>query len=145
MAFSSAKEIEAIADKFSECADATHLRLMAAIKNHEIDRGIAQSISENENLLRQRANRLYLDAAICVVHTLSQPQMNIVDIVDRAKEKISSIQEIKKAIGLITELIALVAAVHAAEPGLIINALKTVETNMDTLESSFYDRGSIPA
>lgn len=67
MALATQQQVEALADEITECADSIHTRLMQAIKNKEIDQSAAQSIFQDETILRQRANSLYLDAAICVV------------------------------------------------------------------------------
>ena len=91
MALETQDQVEAIADKLTACADSIHARLIAGIKNKEIDRLTAQAIFQDEAILRQRANSLYMDAANCVVQGLSMPHNELIDVIDTAKEKIATI------------------------------------------------------
>jgi len=92
MALANQKQVEDIADKLSECADSIHVRLMKAIKNKEIDQYTAQLIFQDEAMLRQRANSLYIDAVNCIVDGLSQSQKSIMELIDAAKDKIKTIK-----------------------------------------------------
>ena len=133
MALSNQTEVEEIADKITECADSTHKRLMDAIKNKEIDRLTAQSIFQDEMVLRQHANSLYIDAAKCVVDGLSESQANLMNLIGTAKEKIKTIKRIEGFIDLVADLIVLAAAAYAAKPGPILSALKEVKEDIEAL------------
>lgn len=136
MALSNQKEIEELADKLSECSNSIHIRLMTAIKDKEVDRYQAQSIFQEETILRQRANGLYIDAANCVVQELTESQTNLIKLIDTAKEKITAIKKIADFIDIIADLIVLASAVYAAKPGPIISAFKEVKEDVAALSKT---------
>src|SRR5471032_435267 len=107
-----ADDLEALADSLSACADELHARLMRAIRrilptaptaplhpagnpagpaptagiDQGISQGAAQALFENEVALRQRANGLYLDAAMLAAAGLGGMQHRLVDLsAQRAK------------------------------------------------------------
>ena len=131
MALANQKQVEALADNLTGCADSIHDRLMKAIKNKEINQNTAQLIFQDEASLRQRANGLYIDAANCVVKGLAGSQKNIIDLVDTAKEKIKKIKKIANFVDLIADLLMLAAAAYAAKPALILAALKEVKEDVE--------------
>lgn len=133
MALETQKQIEVLADNIRGCADSIHDRLMKAIKIKEIDQFTAQSIFQDEAILRQRSDSLYIDAANCVVDGLSESQKSIIGLIDTAKEKIKTIKEIASFIDLIADLLVLAAAVYAAKPAPILAALKEVKEDLDSL------------
>jgi len=133
MALSNQKQVEAFAIKITGCADSIHDRLMTAIKNKEIDQFTAQSIFQDETILRQRANGLYIDAANCVVDGLAESQKSMIDLIDKAKEKIKKIKAIEIFIDLIADLLVLAAAAYAAKPAPTLAALKEVKEDIDAL------------
>jgi uncharacterized protein YpmB len=133
MALANQKQVEDLADKISECADSIHVRLMKAIKNKEIDQYTAQSIFQDEAMLRQRASSLYIDAVNYVVDGLSESQKSIIDLIDTAKDKIKTIKKIAGFIDFIADLLVLAAAAYAAKPAPILAALQEVKKDVDTL------------
>lgn len=133
MALANQKQVEALADNITGCADSIHDRLMKAIKNKEVDQNTAQLIFQDEGSLRQRANGLYIDAANCVVDGLSESQKSIIGLIETAKEKIKTIKKIAGFIDLIADLLVLAAAAYAAKPAPILAALKEVKEDVDAL------------
>lgn len=133
MALANQKQVEALADNITGCADSIHNRLMKAITNKEIDQYTAQSIFQDEAMLRQRANSLYIDAANCVVDGLAETQKSIIGLIDTANEKIKTIKKIASFIDLIADLLVLAAAAYAAKPAPILAALKEVKEDVDAL------------
>lgn len=133
MALATQQQVEALADEITECADLIHARLMQAIKNKEIDQSTAQSIFQDEVILRQRANSLYLNAAKCVIDGLAESQEEILNLIDTAKEKIKTISRIASFIDLIADLLVLAAAAYAAKPAPILAALKEVKADVAVL------------
>ena len=133
MALANRKQVEALADVMTGCADAIHSRLMQAIRNKEIDRYTAQTIFQDEAVLRQRANSLYIDAANCVVEDLAQSQKSVLELINGAKAKIKVIQEIAGFIDLVADLLVLAAAAYAAKPVPIMAALKEVQDDVEAL------------
>ncbi|GGB99184.1 hypothetical protein GCM10011352_26700 [Marinobacterium zhoushanense] len=135
MALANEMEVEAFAQCLTECADAIHERIKAAIKNREIERDQAQSMFQEESLLRQRANGLYIDAANSVVAGLTEPQDALLAAIDNANDRIQQIKEIAGFIDLVTDLAVLAAAVSAAKPAPILAALKEVKEDVDAVNS----------
>jgi hypothetical protein len=133
MALANQKQVEVLADNLTQCADSIHDRLKKAIKNREIDQYTAQSISQDEAILRQRANSLYIDAANCVVDGLADSQKNVMALIDTAKETMTTIEDIARFIDLIADLLVLASAAYAAKPGPILAALREVREDVDTL------------
>jgi hypothetical protein len=133
MALSDQKQVEAFADNLTQCADSIHERLKKAIKNKEIDQYTAQSIFQDESILRQRANSLYIDAANHVVVDLRDPQKDVTVLIDTAKATIRTIDNIARFIDLIADLLVLASAAYAAKPAPILAALKEVKEDVDAL------------
>jgi hypothetical protein len=133
MALANKEQVEALADNITECADSIRVRLKKAIKNKEIDQSTAQSIFQDEAILRQRANSLYIDAANRVVEDLGESQKNVMVLIDTAKETIRTIEDTARFIDLIADLLVLAAAVYAAKPAPILAALKEVKKDVDAL------------
>jgi hypothetical protein len=133
MALANQKQVEALADKLTQCADSIHERLKKAIKNKEIDQYTAQSIFQDEVILRQRANSLYIDAANCVVADLGDSQKYVMALIDTAKETMKTIEDIARFIDLIADLLVLASAAYAAKPAPILAALKEVKEDVDAL------------
>lgn len=133
MALSNIKEIEEMADNLSECANSIHERLMQAIKNKEVDHQKAQSLFQDETILRQQANSLYCDAVNCVVAGLSESQVDLNNLINTAKEEIKKIKEIANFIDIIADLIVLAGAIYAAKPAPILSALKEIKEDVAVL------------
>src|SRR3990172_6567736 len=127
MALANQKQVEDLADSLTECADSIHERLMKAIKNKEVNQAEAQATFQDETILRQGANSLYIDAASYVVNGLATSQKSLMEVVDTAKAKIKKIRQIGAFIDLVADLLSLSAAAYAAKPGPILAALKEVK------------------
>lgn len=133
MALATQQQVEEFADKITECADSIHARLMQAIKHKEIEQSAAQSVFQDEAILRQRANSLYLDAAKCVVDGLAEPQEEMLGLIETANKKIKTISKIASFIDLIADLLVLAAAAYAAKPAPLLAALKEVKEDVAAL------------
>jgi len=133
MALENERDVEAVAQCLSECADAVHERIKAAIKNREIERDQAQSLFQEESLLRRRANGLYIDAAKGVVAGLAESQADLLAAIDNAKEQIGQIKEVARFIDLVADLAVLAAAVGAGKPAPIVAALKEVREGVEAM------------
>ncbi|MYM68186.1 hypothetical protein GTP45_15300 [Pseudoduganella sp. FT55W] len=133
-------EIEALADHLSACADALHRRLMRAIRQPApqggmpgMAQGVAQALFENEVALRQRANGLYLDAAVLAASGLGPQQQQLLDIAARAQIKIDQINRIKDLVDLAGELLSLGAAVASGKPDHVVAPLEKLKHHLDAL------------
>lgn len=133
MALKTGKNLVELADKLTQSADAIHARLMKAIKGKQVDQAMAQRIFQDEVVLRQRANALYLNAAHCVVGELQPTQKSVLELVDVANDRITRIKSISLCIDLIADLLVLAAAACAAKAGPIVAALQEVEKDVDEI------------
>jgi hypothetical protein len=135
-------DIEALADSLSANADALHRRLMRAIRRPApgqapdlpgISQGAAQALFENEVALRQRANSLYLDAAVLAASGLGGHQQIMLDLTARAQQKIDQIDRLKDLVDLAAELLTLGAAVATGKPEQILKPLENLKHHIEAL------------
>ncbi|MRX08924.1 hypothetical protein GJ697_13865 [Pseudoduganella sp. FT25W] len=133
-------QIEALADNLSANADALHRRLMRAIRTPSpdgalpgISQGVAQALFENEVALRQRANGLYLDAAVLAATGLGTQQQQLLDLTALAQQKIDRIDRLKDLVDLAGELLSLGAAVAAGKPEHVLSPLEKLKHHIEAL------------
>jgi hypothetical protein len=151
----SAADIEALADRLSTCADALHARLMQAIRasasapqrpaaqasapgpsiDQGLSQGAAQALFENEVALRQRANGLYLDAAVLAAAGLAGAQQQLLALVAQAGERIRTLNRLRDLIDLAAELLQLGAAVASGAPEHLAAPLEKIEQHLAGLHS----------
>lgn len=143
-ALEKAKEVEEMADALSACANAVHDRLIDAIDNKEIARDQAQAALQDEGMLRQRANSLYIDAALFVVEGLEVSQLELINSVAEAEKSIAKIKKIEAFLDLVADLLALASAVYAAKPKVIIAALKEVKEDVGGIVAKAAPRTTKP-
>jgi len=131
---------ETLADQLSACADALHRRLMAALRKPvpagsppAIPQGVAQALFENEVALRQRANALYLDAAVVAASGLAVHQQALLELTARAQQKIDKIDRIKDLVDVAAELLALGAALAGGKPDKVLSPLEKLKHHLDAL------------
>jgi hypothetical protein len=131
-----------LADSLSANADALHRRLMRAIRRPApgqapdlpgISQGAAQALFENEVALRQRANSLYLDAAVLAASGLGGHQQIMLDLTARAQQKIDQIDRLKDLVDLAAELLTLGAAVATGKPEQILKPLENLKHHIEAL------------
>ena len=128
----SVAQIEALADQLTACADELHTRIMHDIHGHnggpvsEAEQSIARALLEDEQLLRQRANGLYADAATYTVQALGQSQQQIVKLTTDAAEKIRKISKLANAASLVGGLLLLAGAVATGQAVTIVKAIEKV-------------------
>ncbi|MFJ1468899.1 hypothetical protein [Massilia orientalis] len=136
-ALSTAHQVEELADKLSACADSIHQRVMRDIRRHqgqdvpEPEQMAARALLNAEMELRQRANRLYAEAAACVVSALGQPQAHLVQLTVDAADKIKRITRIGDGITLVARLLGLAAAASTGQVVPILAALDGLKTQLD--------------
>ena len=135
-------DIEALADSLSACADALHARLMRAIRRPPpgqppnlpgISQGAAQALFENEVTLRQRANSLYLDAAVLAASGLGGHQQQMLALTALAQEKIDKIDRLKDLVDLAAGLLSLGAAVATGKPEQILKPLENLKHQIEAM------------
>ncbi|WP_187358875.1 hypothetical protein [Pseudoduganella aquatica] len=81
-----------------------------------ISHGAAQALFENEVALRQRANSLYVDAALLAASGLRVPERTLLDLVAVARRRIRDAGLLKDLIGITADMLGLAAALAAGKP-----------------------------
>lgn len=138
-ALSTAHQVEELADKLSECADSIHQRVMRDIRRHqgqdvpEPEQMAARALLNAEMELRQRANRLYAEAAACIVSSLGQPQQHLIQLTVDAADKIKRITRIGDGITLVARLLGLAAAASTGQVMPILAAVEGLKTQLDVV------------
>jgi hypothetical protein len=127
MALKNKKEVEELADSLTLSADAIHKQ---DIKKGSVDQPQAQLIFQDEVILRQKANGLYIDAANCVIKNLSEPQAELVGVIAAANEKLKKMKDVERFINLVADLLVLASAAYAAKPGPLLTALEEVRKDL---------------
>lgn len=136
MALANRAQIEAIAAELTKCADVVHERIMHEVKQKKMGLHEAQLIFQDEVILRQKANGLYIDAANCVVEGLAETQKSLLATIETAKQKLKNIKDITAFIDLTADLIVLAAAINTAKPSAIIAALKEVKEDVEEIKEA---------
>lgn len=139
MALTTQAQIETVAAELNNCADIIHERLMKAVKRKEIARADAQLIFQDEIILRQKANGLYIDAANSVVIGLRETQKSLLETIGLAKQKLKKIRDIATFIDLTADLIVLAAAISTAKPPAILAALKEIKKDCEEIKAAKSD------
>lgn len=131
------KDIEALADSLSASADALHARLMSALREKPpaVAQAMAQTLFENEVALRQRANGLYLEAAVLAASGLGGTQKQLLDVTARAQDKIRKIEHVKDLIQLTGELLSLAAAIAAGKPERLAAPYESIKHHLAALDA----------
>lgn len=132
---STQKDIEALADSLSASADALHTRLMSALRQKPpaVAQPLAQTLFENEVALRQRANGLYLEAAVLAASGLGGTQKQLLDVTARAQDKIRKIEHVKDLIQLTGELLSLAAAIAAGKPDRLAEPYENIKHHLEAM------------
>lgn len=137
---STISNVEALADGLAACADALHIRLMKLIKSHagefsDADQATLRALNDDEQLLRQRANSLYADAATAVVPGLQEPQAHLIALTADAVEKIRKIGRVGEVVGLVGALLALAGSAMAGNVAGVVDAVGKVRTHLAGVEA----------
>jgi hypothetical protein len=137
-ALSSAHQVEELADRLSACADSIHARVMRDIHRYPGDvpaseQAVARALLEAEQELRQRANRLYADAAACIVSALGQPQQHVIRLTADAATRIQTITRIGDGVSLVARLLGLAAAAATGQATPILAALTALKGQLDVI------------
>jgi hypothetical protein len=130
VALKTQEEVEELADGLTKSADLIHKKLLKEIKKGSVDQAQAQLLFQDEAILRQKANGLYIDAANCVIRDLSEEQGAVLDLVSAANEKLKKLENIESIIDLIADLLVLAAAAYAAKPAPLLAAFKEVRKDL---------------
>jgi hypothetical protein len=139
---STAAEVEALADELTACADALHKRIMDEVRSYqgksvpEQAQDTARALLDDEQVLRQRANALYLDAARYIVAPLGKPQAHLIGLTADAAKKIGTIVKIGNGVSLVARLLGVAAAVATGMPAPILLAFENLKHQLDYMGAS---------
>lgn len=130
-------QVEQLADQLTACADALHERIMreihayngAAVPVRKQDE--ARRLLDDEQVLRQRANGLYAEAATLIVHSLGKPQKHIVALTADAAEKLKKLTRLTDAMGIVGRVLELSGAAATGNPVFIMRALEDMKHMLD--------------
>lgn len=138
-ALATAKQVEELADQLSACADAIHARVMSDIRRHgggevpPAEQAAARALLDAEIELRQHADRLYADAAACIVSSLGRSQQKLIQLTADAAAKIQQITRIGDGISLVARLLGLAAAAATGQVPPILVAVDALKLQLDTI------------
>jgi hypothetical protein len=141
-ALSTAKQVEELADQLSACADSIHERVLRDIRRSqqqhhgevpEAEQSAARALLDAEIELRQRANRLYADAAACIVTSLGQQQKHLIALTADAAAKIKTITRIGDGITLVARLLGLAASAATGQAVPVLAAVKLLKDQLDVM------------
>ena len=138
-ALATAAQVEELADQLSACADQIHERVMAGIKAYhggpvpELVKAASRKLLDDEQVLRQRANAMYLEAATLIVHSLGQSQAHIVKLTADAAAKIKHLVKLVDTAGMVGRLLELSGAALSGNPVLILRALEDMHHMLDAI------------
>ncbi|MES2150184.1 MAG: hypothetical protein V4508_10355 [Pseudomonadota bacterium] len=138
-ALSSADQIEQLADQLSGFADALHARIMKDLRScpgappDEAAQAIARALLDDEQVLRQRADGLYADAATLVVGALAASQRTLVALTADAAEKVRQAGALGEAVGLVAGVLMLAGAAAAGQGAPIMLALEKIARQLKAL------------
>jgi hypothetical protein len=131
MALETAEQIEELADALTASANAIHARLMKAIKSNEISREEARATSHDEATLRQRANALYIDAALRIVSGLKLTQTELLATIRSGNENLKKLKKVATFLDFVADILTLSTAIYAAKPAVILAAYKEIKKDID--------------
>src|SRR5713226_6230630 len=126
------KIIEA-ADALTGIADAAQRWVKQQFERKKIQQAQAHELFASINQIRHIADTLYTTAAAAVVKDLGETQKAVLAIINSAKDAISNIDQTKKMIDLVADLIALAAAINTGNAGPILASFKEVKKDTEEL------------
>jgi hypothetical protein len=138
-ALSTAADVEALADKLTACADALHERIMAEVRSYRGGpvparaQDAMRALLDEEQVLRQRANALYLDAAKYIVSKLGKPQQHLMALTADAAEKLKKITRIGDGVSLVARLLGVAGAVVTGQVAPILLSLEALKRQLDLI------------
>jgi hypothetical protein len=94
---------------------------------------VAQALFENEVALRQRANSLYLDAAVLAASGLKNQQQQLLQLTARAATIIERIDRIKDLVDLAGELVGVGAALASGKPEKMLSSLEKLKHHIEAM------------
>ncbi|MBY0240720.1 MAG: hypothetical protein K2X55_15525 [Burkholderiaceae bacterium] len=144
-----------MADSLSACADTLHERIMQAIRQRppappadtgqdpapdaapELARGMtqadAQALFDQEVLLRQCANTLYVQAAVLATSGLDSVRAELMEVTASARDTLRHVARVQALVALAADLVALAGALAAGPPAQWPAAIRQVRDRVTAL------------
>jgi len=136
MALQTPDELRALAKCLTGAADAYDERLKRDVDSGKLsDQDVYARISE-ERMLRDKAKLLYLDAATRTVQGLAEDQEKIESSIGKANKLIAELQDFKKVLVIVADLIGLAGSVVSGKPATIVAALKALRNDTGETRSA---------
>jgi hypothetical protein len=132
-------DVTQLGDQLTACADALHERIMHEIQSYQgravpiAAQEAARKMLDDEQVLRQRANAVYLEAATLVVHSLGQSQQHIVKLTADAAAKIKHLVKLVDTAGMVGRVLELSGAALTRNPVVIMRALEDMHHMLDAV------------
>jgi hypothetical protein len=128
------QHVIAVAEELTRAADAVHRRLAAELKKGALEQIDAQSLLEDEALLRERANSALLDAADYVLEDLPLTQEKLMQAIAKAQSRIEKLERIAMVVDLAADLSLLAGALLTAKTATFLAALKKLRADGGALD-----------
>jgi chitinase len=132
-------DVAQLGDQLTAVADVLHERIMKEIQSYQgrpvpvKAQEVARNMLDDEQVLRQRANAMYLEAATLVVHSLGQSQQHIVKLTGDAAQKIKHLVKLVDTAGMVGRVLELSGAVLTGNPVVIMRALEDMHHMLDAI------------
>lgn len=150
-ALSTAEQVAQLGDQLTAIADAMHERILGEIRASPSGtvpapaEQAARQLFDDEQLLRQQANALYLQAATLIVKSLPQSQLHVMQLTAAAAEKLKHLVQLRDAMGVIGRVLELSAAALTGNPVLIMRALEDMHHMFDAIQAHNPKPAAAPA
>ncbi len=122
-----ADEARAIANKFEEAATAVDAYLDDQYR--KIDRSEYEFLNESFKTLQRAATFLTGVAVDLTIAGLTDPVSDLTSIIERAKDKIKTLETVGRVISFVAGLTDLAASIMAKNPSAVVNSV----TNLNKL------------
>ncbi|GAB3472463.1 hypothetical protein GCM10027321_45530 [Massilia terrae] len=139
-ALSTPDQVTQLGDQLTAIADALHERTLRELRAYGGGpvpgpaQQAARQLLDDEQVLRQRANALYLQAATLIVKALPQSQLHVMQLTAAAAEQLKQLVQLRDAMGVIGRVLELSGAALTGNPVLIMRALEDMHHMIDAIE-----------
>ncbi|MGZ5182785.1 MAG: hypothetical protein ACXWC2_20090 [Ramlibacter sp.] len=144
-------DVAQLGDQLTAIADTLHERIMREVHSYKggpvpvAAQEAARKMLDDEQVLRQRANAMYLEAATLVVHSLGQSQQHIVALTTAAAEKIKHLVKLVDTAGMVGRVLELSGAALTGNPVVIMRALEDMHHMLDAVAAHNPAASSAPS
>lgn len=101
-----------------------------------IDQDTAQALFDQEVLLRQSANRLYVQAAVLATAGLGSVRVQLMEVTAAARDQLRRVAKVQALVALTAELVTLARAIAAGKPGQWPAAVRDVRERVNELRDA---------